>query len=137
MCLSDDNDACAYTVGFLDIGNEFRRNLLGLAPKSNSTGPVFIQKLLETEVIDEQTVTINYNPKEMRTTSQFLIGSISDELDAQVVGEWSSHKMVENEEGTLMLNLTKAIYNDKELYTDNGKVLLASIITDLMRVAGP
>ena len=46
----------------------------------------------------------------MKEKSKLMFGSISDEVN--VVGKWHTHTLVENEEGTLLLNLEKVIYND-------------------------
>ena len=62
VCLAFGS-ACAENVGFLAMGDSWRYyNLLGLAPKSESTGPVFIQALEQQGVISGQRATLHYNP---------------------------------------------------------------------------
>ena len=57
ICLLE-NDACAKTVGFLAMGDDWvYHNILGLSPKTLTAGPVFLQKL-STEILNEQRVTI-------------------------------------------------------------------------------
>ena len=71
--------ACADKVNFLAMGNSWNYyNYLGLAPKSETTGPVFIQALYKQKVISEQSATLHYNPHLSTMPSTLTLGPIQD-----------------------------------------------------------
>ena len=59
------------------MGDEYTfYNVLGLAPKSLTDGPVYIKNLFSLQVIDEQRATIELVPQTRNQASKLVLGSL-------------------------------------------------------------
>ena len=58
VCL-DLEESCVENVGFLAMGNDWKfYNMLGLAPRSETSGPVLIQRMKQYNIISEEIATL-------------------------------------------------------------------------------
>ena len=95
VCLYQDR-SCATDVGFLVVGEDWTfRNILGLAPKSLTDGPVLIQNLFNNQAIDEQRATLEFVPIDAGVNSKLTLGSLNQDTGNQI-GQFNSHKLKAN-----------------------------------------
>jgi len=136
VCILYERTACVSNFGFLAMGNTWEYyNLLGLAPKSTTKGPVFIQHLANDGVISSETATLHYNTFESQKPSSLVLGTIEDE-SSLIKGFWYDHKLVYENKGdyeTFSLNIVKVKYGGDVIF-GNFNSLLVSITNDLMYI---
>jgi hypothetical protein len=80
VCVAYEPTACVSGFNFLAMGDDWKYyNMMGLAPKTRTTGPVFIQTLAQEGVISSQTATLHYNTFESEIPSTLTLGTIHDD----------------------------------------------------------
>ena len=115
------------------MGNDWKfYNMIGLAPRSETSGPVLIQKMKQQNVISEEIATLQYNPYPKESVLTF--GPIADSSEI-IRGDWFEHKLVDLDDNHFGLNVEGVSYNDDEVSSGFNAILMSSV-NNLMYIGG-